>query len=109
MINNIELDDIRPMGFLLKKARHGRYLDAYKMKPINTDYFKKKLKSTLKTLHDRSKNGEIKFDNRHEDTEDDAVAVLDVSEYQTVMSTIDQIPPASRSEPFGQLKICNRC
>ena len=104
MLSGVKLDDIRPNGFLLKKTRHGRYLDAYRMKPVRTDYFKNKLKSTLKTIHERYNTGEIKLEGMHEDTEDDAVVVWDVNEYQTVRSTIEQIFQHADAQQLGSLK-----
>ena len=104
MLSNVNLNDIYPMGFLLRKTRHGGYLDAFKMKPINTNYFKTKLETALKTVLDRSKNGEIRFEDMHEDTEDDAVVVLDVGGYQTVRHTIEQIFQHTEANELDSLK-----
>lgn len=104
MTRNIDLDNILPIGFLLKKNRHGRYLDAYRMKPIRTDYFTKKLKSTLDAVHNRYLNGEIKFEYMHEDTEDDAVVILDVNDYQTIKRTIEEILLQADANSLDRLK-----
>ena len=104
MRKNVDLGDILPMGFLLKKNRHGRYLDAYRMKPIKIDYFTEKLKSTLDTVHERYENREIRFEHMHEDTDDDAVVILDVDDYQTIRHTIEGIFRHADANPLDSLK-----
>lgn len=92
------------MGFLLRKARHGQYLDAFRMKPVRTNYFKNKLELSLNTVLTRYHNNEIKFDDMHIDTEEDAVVVLDVDRYQTVRLTIEHIFQQAEANELDSLK-----
>ena len=104
MLSGTDLSGISPMGFLLKKARHGKYLNAYRMKPIKTAYFRDKLNLTLKSVYDRYNTREIKIEDIHADVDDNAVVVLDVNEYQTIKSTIEQIFQDATTEPMDSLK-----
>ena len=104
MLSGTDLNGISPMGFLLKKARHGKYLNAYRMKPINTDYFRDKLMLTLKSVYDKYKTREIKIKDIHADVDDNAVVILDVNEYQTIKSTIEQIFQDAETMPMDSLK-----
>ena len=104
MLSGTDLNGISPMGFLLKKARHGKYLNAYRMKPINTDYFRDKLMLTLKSVYDKYKTREIKIKDIYADVDDNAVVILDVNEYQTIKSTIEQIFQDAETMPMDSLK-----
>jgi hypothetical protein len=104
------LGDIKPVGFLLKKPTHGRYLDAFKLKPVKTDYFRSKLALELIRIGEQVNKGEIRmvdFDDENADDEN-TISVMDVEKYQSVKTTIAQIFQQSASNPIDSLKTMQR-
>lgn len=95
------------MGFLLRKSTHGKYLDSYKLKPVKTNYFRKKLKSVIDELHEKYNNNDIKIKNFHDDDEN-AVSILDVNEYNSIKNTIEQILQSLETNPIESLKSMKR-
>ncbi|MDE1728186.1 hypothetical protein [Candidatus Nitrosotalea okcheonensis] len=103
------LENITPKGFLLKKSTHGRYLDAFKLKPIKTVYFRKKIISELKRIKEAYDKEQIKivsFDKQ--DTEDNALSVLDIDKFSSIKSTIDQISQSAEANSIDSLKSMER-
>ena len=97
MLDEIDLENVEPMGFLLRKVRGT--LRSYSMGQINTDYFKQKLKLELQKIRDKYNRDEIKIKDTYVDAGDDDVVVLDANEYQSVKSTIDRIFRYTEADP----------
>lgn len=102
MLDEIDLENVEPMGFLLRKMRGT--LRSYSMGRINTDYFEQKLKLELQTIRNKYDSGKIKIKDTYADVDDDDVVVLDANEYQAVQSTIKRIFQYTEADPADKQK-----
>lgn len=103
------LENVSVKGFLLKKTTHGRHLDAFKLKPVRTNYFKKKVLSELIRIKEEYENKTlkiVKFD-KH-DSEENVVSILDVEKYSSIKNTIYQIFQSSEANSMDSLKSMQR-
>ena len=93
------------MGFLLKKSTHGKYLDAYRLKPIKTQYFKRKLRAELECIKEKYESNQIKIRNFYrEDTDENTLSILDVSKHASIKNTIEQILQSADANPIDSMK-----
>lgn len=98
------IDDNRPTGFILKKRPPGDF-NTFKLKTINTSYFKNKLKSTLNEIQNNVKNGNMKINKFHnEDTDQPVYYELDASKYNSIKNTIAEIFRSDEANNIGKLK-----
>lgn len=106
----VDLENVKPTGFLLKKATHGRYLDAFKLKSVRTSYFRKKLMLEINRVKEKYESGDLKItDFDKDDTEDEnVITILDVDKLSSIKNTIDQIFQQSESNPIDSLKSMER-
>lgn len=101
-INNIS--NIKPDGFLLRKAGHRQQLDAFKLKPIRTNYFRNILKTKLEEIKQKFEDREIKITKFYrEDADESAISVLDVDKHVWVKNTIREIFQTASANPIDKL------
>ena len=99
-----DIDGVKPEGFLLRKAGHRQQLDAFRLRPINTDYFRDALKTKLGEIQRKVKNKEVKIQNFYREDADEAViSVLDVEKHVWINKTIDEIFQTASSNPIDKL------
>lgn len=98
------IDDIRPECFLLKKDQRGKYMHSYRLQPIQTGYFKSKIKSKLVDTQTKFDNKEIKIRNFYrEETDDMVVNILDATKYDFIKRTIEDIFQTASANKIDKL------
>lgn len=100
-IENIK--NIRPHGFLLKKDRHKQQLDSFKLKTIQTTYFRKKLKLKLEEIQKKLNSKEIKIAKFYGGTDESVISILNVDKHIWIKNTIDDIFQTSTADSIKQL------
>ena len=98
------IDDIKPECFLLKKDQRGNFLHSYRLQPIQTGYFKTRIKSKLEDTQTKFNNNEIKIRNFYrEETDDTVVSILDAIKYDFIRRTIEDIFQTASANKIDKL------
>lgn len=100
------LKNASPMGFLLRKAKNGRHLESFRLKPVKTDYFRRQVTDKLMSLKEKFDANEVRitrFHQDHDEHDESVVRVLDVQAHQTIRDTIDNIQQISSANEIDAL------
>ena len=98
------INDIRPECFLLKKDLRGKFLHSYRLQPIQTGYFKSKIKAKLSDTQIKYEQKELKIRSFYREETDDAVVnILDATKYDFIKKSIEDIFQTASANKIDKL------
>ena len=105
-----KIKNIKPMGFILKKSKKGKYLESYRLKIIKTEYFRDKIQKRFNIVEDKIKKKETKIKKFHQEItdEENVVFVLDVEDHSSIKKTIDEIYQTSSANESDKLETLDK-
>ena len=97
--------DVLPEAFLLKSSTHGKYLDSFKLKPININYFQKKLESELVDLYEKYRRKDRNILNIYDidDPQKEDAIVISMNDFEQAKVTVDKIFLNTDANPIDSL------
>jgi len=101
-IENIK--DVKPECFLLKKDSRGEFLHSYRLQPIQTGYFRSRIQTKLSDMQTKYEQNELKIRNFYREETDDAVVnILDVTKYDFIKKSIEDIFQTASANKLDRL------